>query len=538
MSIGTLYYSHSTARGKAEFQSMPFHSASITHNRDKASSMSFKSNLKLQEADRIIYQNLSNNKTFGGQVVKRSKTLGGDFSYEVMDYTRLYQSKVYCSFSNMTSSQILKKLLKQDLNNLSTAGIQNTSYIHSYLKWDNASLWTIIEQLAWLEYKAGNHIYYDIDYTGNLIWKSIPQTTEGYLFTEAYDYEDTHDSSDIITQGILVNTKKPSQKAIATASSDIIAKWGYVAEVTTCAPPSANTTPSSNANKCSNSSSTSYYSKCGLSPDKKTIVAVAKPSSADANKYGYRLYRTVFENYCPNCHRKGYLRFDGGKKTKCITSQKDGWGYKPSVQAEHEITCVKCDSDYCGVTGQEKSHGHVSRLKTVKKPVKSSQKEFNKLTSGKLPYKKATTSKCETKTVTSLKNDKNIAKWHIPKSVWQLAVSLTSPKKSEKQNAKAIFNWFASKVSYEGYYNLKYGPAGVIKHRRANCADSAKLFAYMCRSVGIKCNIIHDHGIHHYYNKVYLKGKGVIVDCGRKNDTWGSHWGGTSTPQEITDISS
>ena len=228
LSIGTLYYSHSTSRGQAEFTSMPFHDANITHNRDKASSLSFKSNVKLEEADRIIYQDLTNNKTFGGQVIKRNKTLGGDYSYEVMDYTRLYQSKVIVSFSNKTSSQILRYSLNKDLNNLSTSGIQNTSLIHSYLKWDNVSIWNIIEQLAWLEYQAGNHIYYDIDYTGTLIWKTIPQTMEGYLFTEAYEYDDSHDSSDIITHGIFANSNKLSQNAIALASSEMIAKWGYI----------------------------------------------------------------------------------------------------------------------------------------------------------------------------------------------------------------------------------------------------------------------------------------------------------------------
>ena len=163
MSIGTLYYSHSTNRVSAGFQSMPFYDASITHNHDKASSMSFKSNLKLEEADRIIYKNVDNKKIFGGQVVKRSKTLGGDYTYEVVDYKRLYQSKISCSESKITSSNFLKKLLRNNPNKLSTSGIQSTSYIHTYLKWDNVSLWTIVEQLAWLEYKAGNYIYYDIE---------------------------------------------------------------------------------------------------------------------------------------------------------------------------------------------------------------------------------------------------------------------------------------------------------------------------------------------------------------------------------------
>ena len=528
MSIGVLYYSQSTERGESEFNSMPFHSASITHNRDKASSMSFKSNIKLNESDRIIYA--KQDRMFGGQIVKRTKSLGGDYSYEVMDYTRLYQSKVTCSFSNSTSSKILKSLIGGNLNQLSTSGITNTEYIHAYVKWDNTSLWDIIQQLAWLEYKAGNHIYYDIDYTGTLIWKPIPETTEGYVFTEAYDYQDSHDSSGIITQGIFLNSNNPNQRAEAYASSDMIAKWGYIAEVTSCTPP-APKNKNKNKKKCKNSS-TSYYTKCGLSPDHKLIVSVAKPSSADAHKYGYRLYRTVFKNYCPNCKRKGYLRFDGGKKTKCITSQKDGWGYKPSVQAEHEITCVKCDSDYCGVTGQEKSHGHVSRLKTVKKPVKSSQKEYNKLTSGKLVYQKGSNRKCETQNVTGIKNEKNIRKYNIPKTVWKKAVEITNPKHSEKQNAKAIFNWVKQNTVYEGYANTRYGAAGTMKKGKGNCTDHGHLMCALCRSVGIKCNYIHNSCIHHVYNKIYINGKGVIVDTGRTNPTWGSHWGGAGCPHE------
>lgn len=539
MSIGTLYYSQSTKRVEAEFQSMPFHSASITHNKDKASEMSFKSNIKLNEADRIIYRDLTNNKTFGGQIIKRSKTLGGEYSYDVIDYTRLYQSKVTCSFSKSTSSAILKSILKKNKNELPRSGIQNTNYIHAYLKWDNVTIWDIIQQLAWLEYKAGNHIYYDIDYKGTLIWKEIPQTTIGYTFSEAYSYEESYDSSDIVTRGIFVNSEKHSEAIAVNASSDMIAKWGYITEIAECTPPKSNKTTTTNSNKsskCSTKSSNTYYNKCGLSPDKKLIVAVAKPSSGDARKYSYRLYRTVFENYCPNCKKKGYLRFDGGKKTKCITSQKDGWGYKPSVQAEHEITCVHCDSDYCGVTGLEKSYGHISRLKTVKKPVKSSQSEYNKLTSGKLLYSSGSTSKCETKKNTTLKNDANIKKYNIPSSVWKVAVSITSPKKSELQNAKAIFNYIKNHTRYEGYSNTRYGAAGTLKKGKGNCTDHGHLMCAMNRSVGIKCNYIHDHCVHHVYNKVYVKGKGIIVDTGLTNPRWGSHGVGTGCPVEKTSL--
>ena len=504
--------------------------------------MSFKSNKKLSEADRIIYRDAKNNTTFGGQIVKRSKSLGGDYSYEVMDYKRLYQSKISCSFKKTTSSNLLKSLLKNNPNKLSTSGIKNTSYIHTYLKWDNVTLWTIVEQLAWLEYKAGNHIYYGIDHTGKLIWKQIPEKTTGYLFSTAYDYDDEHDSSNIITRGVLVNSNNYNQHADAYASSKIIAKWGYVTEITTCTPPSSNKN-NTGKGKCKTNNNTAYYSKCGLSPDRKTIASVAKPSSADAGRYGYRLYRTVFTNYCPNCKRKGYLRFDGGKKTKCITSSTYGHAWKDDVQAEHEITCVACDSDYCGVTGQEKSYGHISRLRTVKKPVKSSQKEYNQLTSGKLVYQKGTTGKCDTNNnaTGTLKNDKNIKKYNIASTVWKKAVEITNPKHSEYKNAKAIFNWMKSHTVYQGYKNTKYGAAGTLKRGRGNCVDHAHLFAAMCRAVGIKCNYIHNSCIEHVYNKVYIKGKGIIVDTGRgrtgtNTSTWGSHYGGGGCPVEKTSI--
>jgi len=535
LSIGTLYYSQSTDRGQAEFTSMPFHDASITHNRDKASSMTFKSTVKLDESDRIIYQNLDSKKKFGGQVIKRSKTLGDAYNYEVMDYTRLYHSKVTKSFSNMTSSAILKQLLKNDLNNLSTSGIQETNIIHSYLKWDNAKLWDIIEQLAWLEYQAGNYIYYDIDYTGTLIWKSIPANTTGYVFTEAYDYSEEHDSSDIITRGILLNSNKPSENVVATASSEMIAKWGYITEIETCTPPSSNKTTDNKNCKTTSKTENSYWNKCGLSPDKKTIVSVAKPSGPDAGKYSYKLYRTVFQNYCPICKKSGGLRFDGGKKTKCIDSAVPSYGHawKDDVQNEHEITCIKCDSDYCGVTGAEKWNPIRGRLKTVKKPVSSNQKQYNLLTSGKLPYsKESKSSKCDTQAVSSLKNEKNIQKYNIPASVWKVAVEITNPKQSELKNAKAIFNYVKNNTSYEGYSNTKYGAAGTLKRKKGNCTDHGHLVCALCRSVGIKCNYIHNHCIHHVYNKIYINGKGVIVDTGRRNPTWGSHWGSSGCPVE------
>lgn len=535
MGIGTLYWSDSTSRVFADFTSIPFHSASITHNRDKASEMSFKSPMKLNEADRIVYDDIKNNTKFGGQIIKRSKSLGEDYTYDVIDYTRLFQTKISCYYNNKRSDSIIKDLLKN--NDLSNAGVSTGKVVHRYLKWENTSLWDIINQLAWLEYKAGYPIYCDIDYKGTLIWKPLSEMNEGYIFSEAYDYQETRDSSDIVTRGVYLNQNNPSEHVTALASQEMLAKWGRISEVASCTP-STESNSSTNYNNCGMAINTIYWNKCGVSPDGKTVVAVAKPSSGDARKYQYKLYRTVFQNYCPECKKSGYLRFDGGKKTKCITSQKDGWGYKPSVQAEHEITCVHCDADYCGVTGLEKSHSHSSRLKTVKKPVASSQTEFNKLTSAKLPYFTGTTTKCDTFNINkvSLKNEANIKKYNIASSVWKKAVEVTSIKNSQYQNARSIFNYIKNNIKYEGYSNTRYGAAGTLSKKRGNCVDHAHLMCAMCRSVGIKCNYIHNSCIHHVYNKVYINGKGVIVDTGRGSPSWGSHWGGSGCPSEKTTI--
>ena len=542
MSIGTLYYSKSTSRGEADFQSMPFHDSSINHNRDKASEMSFKSPIKLSEADRIIYKDKDNNSTFGGQIVKIKKNLGGDYNYDVIDYTRLYQSKVRCSFSKSTSSNILKSLLKNDPNNLSTSMIENTEYIHSYLKWDNASLWEIVEQLAWLEYKAGNYIHYDVDYAGRLVWKNIGKKTEGYVFSEAYDYDEEHDSSDIVTRAVFMNNNKPSENVTAYASNSTIAKWGVVTEIATCSPPAAK-----DKDKCKTTSTTSnetYWSKCGLSPDNKLLCAIGKPSAPGEGKYPYQLHKTIFKNKCPHCGKEaliwGYQW--GSGKVPCKDTYEGG-------SSEGHIFCKNCDADYGCITGREHINGSNYYVKVVSKPVKSSQKEANKLKAGKLVYdkkkvtKKKECKKTDNKTNTStksLKNDANIKKYNIPSSVWRKALEITSPKKSEMQNAKAIFHWMDAHLPYEGYGGTKYGAAGTLKHGKGNCCDHAHLYAAMCRSVGIKCNYIHNPCCGksgHVYNKVYINGKGIIVDTGRDSASWGSHWGNSGCPTEKTSIS-
>ena len=57
--------------------------------------------------------------------------------------------------------------------------------------------------------------------------------------------------------------------------------------------------------------------------------------------------------------------------------------------------------------------------------------------------------------------------------------------------------------------------------------------------MGIKCNFVQNTctRYNHQYNKVYLNGKGIIVDCGRGDASWGSNWDGHSSCGKETSTS-
>ena len=126
------------------------------------------------------------------------------------------------------------------------------------------------------------------------------------------------------------------------------------------------------------------FGKCGVSQDKKYIMAIGTTSSAkDSGHYG-TYYKTVFQNKCPHCG-KATLRWDSCRSdTKCIYTQgwngsKGSWGVSP---VETEITCNNCDSDFSAL-GNEKDSPW-KKLKVVTKTVKSSKKEQDKLHRGEM----------------------------------------------------------------------------------------------------------------------------------------------------------
>lgn len=72
--------------------------------------------------------------------------------------------------------------------------------------------------------------------------------------------------------------------------------------------------------------------KATFSNDKSTVTTYAYPSKKG---YDYKLTKKTWKNICPFC--KGKLKFN------------------PKSTAEGELTCSKCDADFCCVSGQDKA---------------------------------------------------------------------------------------------------------------------------------------------------------------------------------------
>ncbi|MDP1553042.1 MAG: hypothetical protein Q8M06_08520 [Methanobacteriaceae archaeon] len=93
-----------------------------------------------------------------------------------------------------------------------------------------------------------------------------------------------------------------------------------------------------------------------------TISGNFKPSIGGSG-YSYKWYYKSWENYCPGCKRHNTLKMN------------------PKKVPEKELTCGKCDSDYCGVTGSEKSYKRRWKLTAAGQNIIKSSDTINKTTS-------------------------------------------------------------------------------------------------------------------------------------------------------------
>lgn len=363
----TVYHSGSTSRGKAKFKSIMAKGITITFEADKASTASFKSKEYLLKGDRIRIVG-DNHRTFGGQIIKDGeKPRDGWYSYDVIDYTRLFFTKVSAYYINRTSYDFLKIWFKSDLYKsqpYSTAGLKKTKKKHKKLVWKATSLWDIIQQLKWLDYKAGQYVNCYVNENGTLIYEPRKSTELGYFFNGAYDYSQETDASNIITRAAYVKYEgsTPSALSSSEASKDLIARWGYITEVEEC--PTTTTTTNNDTTSNDDKSIKNAVEKINKSL---RHIKWARTCTSDTSKCSDN---DVCKGKSMECRGMSCIIFRKLKASKIpckivrYPSAAASSGYHDSVMVKYSTGWK--DFDYTGMDGSFKANPAKSKNGTVR----------------------------------------------------------------------------------------------------------------------------------------------------------------------------
>jgi len=274
-----------------------------------------------------------------------------------------------------------------------------------------------------------------------------------------------------------------------------------------------------------------YYTKYGVSPDGKYLMAIGRPSaSGELAKYGYKFYKTVFKRKCPFCGSKElyWSIFWAGNESA-------NWGKFPATgkreggSAEGHIFCKKCDADFSTITGS--NHGsNPKKLRMYKKPVISKKTEAYTLKKGKMYYD-TVTKKVKAKNVES--NKTRTQSYTINKNLVQLAKNIVG-NSTGLAAAKKIAAWCGKKsnLRYDYYDNFRRSPTYVMKVKGANCCDSTRFMFTLMDAAGctetLRLEYVHtSRGINgHVLGKITTisSGKWRYVDPVLKSRApWGHH---------------
>ena len=316
--VGKLYASDTPKLAETSFHTIPFADGKLDYKSNEANTFSFKTNQSLPHGTRIRYEDPRGKQYgFGGQIYKTHETIEGLYEYDCVSYLRLYLSKINsASYSNMTSSNVLKKLLKKDANNLVTSGLTKTTNKHSYLKWEKKSLWEIARQLQYLEWKAGNPVECYVDLDGVLHFGKNINKEQGYKFSTTgdgtnmiIDYDDEYSTDDVVTVGRVLYSG--ATKSSATASKNMIATWGYIeGDPFDCTENITQTKTSSTDTANTNTDGAAFIQKYNINSkivkQAQSIVGSAKSDKAKAKAiFNWMRNHIRYKRYA--CTKKGAL---------------------------------------------------------------------------------------------------------------------------------------------------------------------------------------------------------------------------------------
>ena len=316
--VGKLYASDTPKLAETSFHTIPFADGKLDYKSNEANTFSFKTNQSLPHGTRIRYEDPRGKEYgFGGQIYKTHETITGLYEYDCVSYLRLYLSKINsASYSNMTSSNVLKKLLKKDANNLVTSGLTKTTNKHSYLKWEKKSIWEIARQLQYLEWKAGNPVECYVDIDGVLHFGKNINKEQGYKFSTTgdgtnmiIDYDDEYSTDDVVTVGRVLYSG--ATKSSATASKNMIATWGYIeGDSFDCTENITQTKTSSTDTANTNTDGAAFIQKYNINSkivkQAQSIVGSAKSDKAKAKAiFNWMRNHIQYKRYA--CTKKGAL---------------------------------------------------------------------------------------------------------------------------------------------------------------------------------------------------------------------------------------
>lgn len=120
-------------------------------------------------------------------------------------------------------------------------------------------------------------------------------------------------------------------------------------------------------------------------------------------------------------------------------------------------------------------------------------------------------------------------------AVISIAQQLTANSANDYDKAAALHDWVCSYLYYDedglsSDITIPYQATEVIKNQKAVCLGFATLYAALCRSLGIPCNVVSGYALgigndkvwsdsniytdyqNHAWNEVYVDGRWVIVD--------------------------
>lgn len=130
----------------------------------------------------------------------------------------------------------------------------------------------------------------------------------------------------------------------------------------------------------SSTSASGSFNSCGVSSDGTQIMAIGLPSAPGESSYGYKFYKSIFENKCPFCGKTGTLVWDWnwGRVSSCTGTAEGG-------STESHVFCAQklggCDADFSafGADHMSPPRAHLTRISG---PELSSKEEATKLKNG------------------------------------------------------------------------------------------------------------------------------------------------------------